>query len=163
MGGTSASHPEELSDVWRALAHDLGSPAYRSAISDLVGMDLRSAPVEVNLFHYGPGAELGAHLDLADKIVTQTMYFNADWERGRGGCLKILQSKQTTDVAAEISPIVGNSAILVRSDKSWHAVTPVVNGSTESRRSLTATFYRPGSPSTLWPAGDTTPLHRHNG
>jgi hypothetical protein len=49
----------------------------------------------------------------------------------------------------------------VRSDNSWHAVSPVVRDSPISRRSVTVTFYRPGSLSSMWPAGDTTPLHRY--
>ena len=61
-------------------------------------------------------------------------------------------------VAAEIPPIVGHSAVLVRSDDSWHAVSRVVNGSRTSRRSLTATFYRPGSVSSMWPPGEVVPL-----
>ncbi len=57
----------------------------------------------------------------------------------------------------------GNSAVLVRSENSWHAVSRVRDGCRISRRSLAITFYRPGSPSTMWPAGDTTPLHNYTG
>ena len=67
---------------------------------------------------------------------------------------------QPFDVAAEVDPIVGNSAVVVRSENSWHAVSRVVKGCRLSRRSLTATFYREGSVSTMWPPGDKTPLHR---
>ena len=49
--------------------------------------------------------------------------------------------------------IVGNSSVLVRSEKSWHAVSRVAESSRCSRRSVTVTFYRPGSVSTMWPPG----------
>ena len=91
------------------------------------------------------------------------MYFNRSWNRADGGCLNVLGSDDPSDVAAEIEPIIGNSAVLVRSENSWHAVSPVVKGCTRSRRSLTATFYRPGSVSTMWPLGDNTPLHSYAG
>ncbi len=162
MGGNTVSHPEELSRAWLTLAHDLLSPAYRIAMSSLTGCDLTTVPIEVNVFHYGPGARLGPHADLKDKIVTHVLYFNQSWNGGDGGRLTILRSADPTDVAAEIAPIVGNSAVLVRSEKSWHAVSRVVSGCQSTRRSLTATFYRPGSVSTMWPPGDTTPLHRYD-
>ena len=159
MGTHAIAFAQELSEAWLKLAQDLGSAGYREAMSALTGIDLRSVPMEVNVFHYGPGASLGAHPDLPDKLVTHILYFNESWDRNDGGCLNILHGNDPSAVAAEIEPLVGNSAILVRSDNSWHAVTPVVSSCRSSRRSLTATFYRPGSLSSMWPAGDSTPLH----
>ena len=135
------------------------SADYRSAVSQLVGLDLTSASMEANIFHYGPGAWLGPHLDLRDKIVTHVFYFNDKWQSADGGCLRILRSKNELDVMAEIPPIVGNSSMLVRSEKSWHAVARVARGCDTSRRSVTVTFYHPKSISTMWPPGDATPLH----
>ena len=161
MGAHTISHHEELSPSWLALAHDLLSPAYRAAMSSLTGHDLTAVPVEVNAFHYGPGACLGPHLDLPDKLVTHVLYFNPSWNQEDGGCLTLLRSGDSTDVAASVAPLVGNSAVLVRSEKSWHAVSRVVSGCRESRRSMTVTFYRPGSVSTMWPPGDMATLHRY--
>ncbi|HST50856.1 MAG TPA: hypothetical protein VLJ61_02515 [Pyrinomonadaceae bacterium] len=67
-----------------------------------------------------------------------------------------------SDAAASIAPVVGNSVVLVRSEKSWHAVSPVVKGCRRSRLSMTVTFYSPGAVSTMWPPGDATPLHRYD-
>ncbi|MCU1244094.1 MAG: hypothetical protein JWN02_4 [Acidobacteria bacterium] len=159
MGAGTISRPWQLSDAWRSLAEDLLSPAYRQALSELTGCDLSTAPLEVNVFHYGPGASLGAHSDLPDKIVTHVLYFNESWDPKSGGCLSILSAKDPAAVVAEIAPIVGNSAVLVRSADSWHAVSPVANDCRASRRSLTATFYRAGSVSSLWPPGEAPPLH----
>lgn len=159
MGASGISNEASLSDAWRALANDLLSSEYRSAMSALIGVDLGEAPLEVNVFHYPPGGSLGPHPDLRDKIVTHVLYFNESWNDADGGCLTILRSSNAGDVVSTISPIVGNSAILVRSDDSWHAVTPVRKGCRSTRRSLTATFYRPGSVSTMWPPGDHPQLH----
>lgn len=162
MGETTVSRPEELSDAWQALALDFLSSNYRAAMSRLTGTDLSNALLEVNVFHYPPGGSLGPHPDLRDKIVTHVLYFNETWNEADGGCLTILRSKDAGDVVRAIPPIVGTSAVVVRSDNSWHAVSPVVKSCRLSRRSLTATFYHPGSVSTMWPPGDQTPLHDYD-
>jgi hypothetical protein len=162
MGADNISYPEDLSEAWRNLAHDLLSPDYRTAMSLLTGCDLTKAQLEVNVFHYGQKALLGPHPDLPEKIVTHVLYFNQSWNKEDGGYLTILRSADPTDIIAEIMPIVGTSAVLVRSKNSWHTVTRVVNDCPVSRRSLTATFYRPGSVSTMWPPGDVAPLHSYN-
>lgn len=161
MGAGVPSHHEYLSPAWQKLADDLLSPAYRAAMSRLTGLDLAGLPVEVNVFHYGASAWLGPHADLADKVVTHVFYFNDDWKDEDGGCLTILRAPEMSAVAANIPPLIGNSVILVRSENSWHAVSRVREGSQSSRRSMTVTFYRPGSISTMWPPGDVTPLHNY--
>jgi Rps23 Pro-64 3,4-dihydroxylase Tpa1-like proline 4-hydroxylase len=161
MGEHGISRPETLSRAWQALANDFLSPAYRAALSSLTRTNLSDAVLEVNVFHYPPGGLLGPHPDLQDKIVTHVLYFNRSWNDEDGGCLTILRSSDPGDIARTVSPVVGNSAVLVRSDDSWHAVSPVVKNCRRSRRSLTATFYDPGSVSTMWPPGDSAPLHNY--
>jgi len=162
MGAAAASHPENLSRAWQQLAEDLVSPGYREAMSRLTGQDLTTSAIEANVFHYGPGAWMGPHKDLADKVVTHVLYFNEeDWDPKAGGCLTILRSSEMSDVEAEIPPVVGNSVVLVRSEQSWHAVSRVADGSSTSRRSVTVTFYKSGAVSTMWPPGEETPLHRY--
>jgi hypothetical protein len=58
MGAAVASHAEGLSPAWRALAEDLLSAGYRSALTGMVGRDLSSAPMEINVIEHGPGARL---------------------------------------------------------------------------------------------------------
>ena len=159
--GEAATLFDGLSPAWQRLASDLLSPAYRQAMSRLTGQNLMTAPIEAYVCHYGPGAWLGPHLDLKDKIVTHVFYFNESWDVANGGCLRILRSSDIADVVAQISPVVGNSSVLVRSDKSWHAVSPVARGCRDSRRSMNVIFYHPGAISTMWPPGDDTPLHRY--
>jgi SM-20-related protein len=161
MGDASLSRERQLSAAWRALAHNFLSSAYREAMESLTGFDLSSAPLEVNVFHYPPGGSHGAHPDHRDKIVTHVLYFNETWNDEDGGCLTILRSSNPRDVAMQVSPVVGNSAILVRSDDSWHAVSPVAEHCRLSRRSVTATFYRPGSVSTVWPKWHRLLFHHY--
>lgn len=159
MGEESITNERQLSAIWRALANDFLSPAYREAMSSLTGLNLSHAPLEVNVFHYHLGGSQGAHPDHRDKIVTHVLYFNESWNDDDGGCLTILRSSEPRDIATTVSPLVGNSAVLVRSDDSWHAVSRVTVQGRLSRRSLTATFYRPGCVSTVWPSWHRLLLH----
>jgi SM-20-related protein len=163
MGADKPAQAQSLSTAWRRLAAALLSPAYRNAMSQFTGVDLSTLPLEANAFHYGRSAWLGPHVDLEDKVVTHVLYFNESWNEQNGGCLTILGSGDMNAVVKTIPPVIGNSAVLVRSQNSWHAVTRVVETCRTSRRSLAITFYRPGSASTMWPAGDTTPLHNYTG
>src|SRR4026208_1069120 len=144
MGANAASQSEFLSPSWSRLAEDLISKDYREAMSLLTGMDLRDLPLEINIFHYGRSAWLGPHVDLQDKLVTHVLYFNDSWNERDGGCLTILRSPDMNDAEKVILPLIGNSAVLVRSDNSWHAVTRVREECRSSRRSMAVTFYRPG-------------------
>jgi len=159
MGASTPSYPEKLSPAWRQLASDLLSPAYRAAVTKITGLDVTNAPLEVNIFHYTPGAWLGPHLDLKTKIITHVLYFNKTWNMEDGGCFTVLNSSKMDDVVTQVSPIVGNSSIIVRSEKSWHAVSRVVPTCKRSRRSVTVTFYHPDSPSTMWKDDDPKLLH----
>lgn len=161
MGTEQVVNPQALSPQWLGLSKCLCSTAYRQAMSELTGLDLSRSPMEANVFHYGPGANLGPHPDLGDKLVTHILYFNAVWNPEDGGCLQILGSADPDHILAEVAPIIGNSAILVRSDNSWHAVSRVVDHCRSSRRSLTVTFYRPGATSSMWPMNDCAPLHHY--
>jgi hypothetical protein len=163
LGASAATFQEELSDVWRRLAGDLLSTEYRHAMSRLTGRDLEHAPMEANIFHYGRGDSMDAHQDLPEKIVTHVLYFNRSWNAANGGCLRILRSSNVEDIAAEISPIAGSSCVIVRSENSWHAVSPVRDDSAGSRKCVTVTFYRPGSVSTMWPPGEIAALHTYAG
>jgi hypothetical protein len=163
MGAASPTHSQYLSTAWRTLAEDLLSSEYREAMSSLTGIELTKLTIEANVFHYGRKAWLGPHVDLPDKIATHIFYFNETWDADDGGCLTILRDNDQTEPVKVIPPLVGNSAVVVRSDNSWHAVSRVRDKSDQSRRSLTVTFYRPGSLSTLWPIGDNAPLHNYTG
>jgi hypothetical protein len=162
MGAAEPAHAARLSEPWRRFASELLSAEYRAALSRMTGLNLAALPLEANVSHYGARAWLGPHVDLEDKVVAHVFYFNEEWDENDGGCLTVLRSGDMNDVVKVVPPVVGNSAVLVRSENSWHAVSRVRDGCRTSRRSLTVTFYRPGSPSTMWPEGDETPLHDYD-
>ena len=163
MGANAPTRAQCLSPAWQRLAEDLLSPAYSESMSRLTGAELGDLPIEANVFHYGSGAWLGPHVDLADKLTTHIFYFNEVWDENDGGCLTILGAGDMAQVVKIIPPLVGNSVVVVRSENSWHAVSRVRKQCRKSRRSLAVTFYRPGSSSTMWPDGDDARLHDYTG
>jgi Rps23 Pro-64 3,4-dihydroxylase Tpa1-like proline 4-hydroxylase len=138
-----------LPDPWQELVRDLLSPRYREALSQAIGQALDGAPMEVAVWRWDEDAQLGPHLDMREKLVTQVFYLNAGWNPWWGGCLRILNSKDESDLFSEIPPILGSSSVLVRSDRSWHCVSPVAD-TPVPRRSVIVTWFEPGSESPSW-------------
>ncbi|MGB3437644.1 MAG: Gfo/Idh/MocA family oxidoreductase [Actinophytocola sp.] len=62
-----------------------------------------------------------------------------------GGRLLVLRSASARDVRHALPPLLGSSAVLVRSATSWHAAEPPGPRS-PVRRSVTATFWRGAGP-----------------
>lgn len=153
MGGSNGVRPHELDPAWRALADDLGGPRYRAVVSRLTGVDLSELDLEANVFFYPQGGYQEPHPDLPEKVVTHVLWFNEGWEAHFGGCLRILNSHDPDDLHCELLPSLGWSAVFVRSEYSWHSVTAVADDAPLGRRAVVATFYRPGSTSTMWPHG----------
>ncbi len=151
MGDRRAWRPQELDPAWRALAGELASDAYRASLGRLTGVDLTDLALEVNVFSYPQGGYQEPHPDLPEKVVTHVLWFNEGWDASHGGCLRILNSGDEQDVAHELLPELGWSAVFVRSDRSWHSITAVTEAAPVDRRAVVATFHRPGSPSTMWP------------
>jgi len=92
---------------------------------------------------------LGPHVDIPRKLATQVFYFNPGWDPARGGCLRILADGEAV---AELAPELGSASLIVRSEVSWHEVTPVAQR-VDERLSVTATFQHPGTESPLWSRG----------
>ena len=154
--------PEGLSEPWRELAADLLSSGYRNAMSRLTGRNLTSAPMEAYICQYGAGSFQGPHRDLPEKVVTHVFYFSRTWNSAEGGCLNILRSRDSSDAFAEIVPSIRNTAVLVRSDSSWHSVSPVADRCRRSRRTMNVIFYHRGAVSTMWPPGEPADLHHYD-
>jgi SM-20-related protein len=148
-GADRAVKLSPLSEPWQEVVDDLLSRRYREALSTAIRRPLDDAVMEANVWRWPSQAHLGPHLDMERKIVTQVFYLNAGWNPWWGGCLGILNSKDEADLASEILPLLGNASILVRSDRSWHTVSPV-NAAPVPRRSLIVTWFHAGSESPTW-------------
>src|SRR5437588_12853903 len=114
MGQSEPHDKNKLSKEWIDLSKTLVSGEYKKAVSNLVSIPLIDCSIEINLFHYTSDSWMGPHLDVKDKIVTHVLYFNEKWNIDDGGNLAVLRSKNIQDAVTLISPIIGNSFLLVR-------------------------------------------------
>jgi len=143
-----ATHPITVDDPdtwpggpWPELLDTLTSPSYRQQMARLTRLQLDRARLSVNLWEYATGDWLSPHVDKAEKIVTQILYLSDGWTPADGGELLILDGPDADRPTAAHTPVLGSSAVLVRSDASWHAVrSPAPTA--PRRRSVTVTFLR---------------------
>lgn len=145
MRGLSAtSEMNGLTHAWRQFLRSLEKSRYRRTLGALTGIELGNLRQEITLWRYSRGDFLGPHTDKEDKIVTHIVYFSdPDWTSEDGGCLDILATADSNSVIRRIAPVCGRSVVLVRSDQSWHAVTPQVR-SVGDRLAVQVVFHRPG-------------------
>jgi Rps23 Pro-64 3,4-dihydroxylase Tpa1-like proline 4-hydroxylase len=134
----------DLSANWKQFARFLVGAEYRAAIAELFGLSLDGTKVVAGFALYPPGAGLRPHTDRAMRVVTQTIYFNENWDSRWGGSLQLLRSSEPTDVDTEIDPTLGRSVLLARSAHSWHAVRGVRRGAEQVRKSVLLHFTMPG-------------------
>lgn len=132
---------QDMPAPWRGLCDELLAPSYRQAMECLTGIDLAGALIELTLNRYHPGHWLSPHTDKYPKLVTQLFYFGGDWGERWGGGLQILGGPTEADLVDTIAPATGTTALIVRSERSWHAVEPVVADSPAVRRSLQVIFW----------------------
>ncbi len=140
-GAPGPATEDVLSPAWVTFVQSLLAPSYREAVSDLTGVDLDASPLEITAWRYDADCWLAPHVDKEDKLLTHVLYLTPSWERGWGGTLLILNSADIDDVADTVEPLAGRSVVIVRSPRSWHAVSPVTAAAgSAARLSVTATF-----------------------
>ncbi|MFM9449322.1 2OG-Fe(II) oxygenase [Streptomyces acidiscabies] len=125
-----------LTPLWRDLVRTLMSADYRRTVGELTGKDVSRARLEIRAVRYPAGAWIDPHTDRADKLVTQTWYFNADWPAANQGQFQVLGSAAPDDVIQRVLPLAGESIVLCPSESSWHSVAPVSDAAEEDRKVL---------------------------
>ncbi len=141
LGKTEPHVPDELADIWVAVADDLLSPEYRECISDISEYDVKKLQFQAHFWEFGPGSFFQPHVDKAHKIVTHLMYLTDDWVPEMGGCLQLLRPSNPQDVVVEIAPKKDISVIIRRTDTAWHAVTSIPREMSAVRRVLQIWFW----------------------
>jgi len=121
---------------WHEFIAELRSDAYRKEVARLFG----ARKIEFRChWHYTPGgAGVSPHCDARRELGSHIFYFNsaADWDPAWGGATLVLDdggrlhynSAPALDDFADIveCKFLGNaSALLLRTDHSWHAVRPI--------------------------------------
>jgi hypothetical protein len=144
-------------EAWHALVAELTAPAFREAVGTMLGQDVRRCGVEASLFRYEVGDFQGAHKDLPAKQASLIVYLNeGGFDGATGGCLRILRSGAVEDVDTELAPDPGSAALIVRSNRSWHAVTEVGPSAPGLRIGFQVVLWRPEERSSNWSVDEAT-------
>ncbi|MCM0674134.1 2OG-Fe(II) oxygenase [Micromonospora phytophila] len=130
-----------LTPGWAKLLAALASTEYRSLLARLSGVNLTDATTTLTCWEYRGGDFLSPHVDKAEKVLTQVIYLSGEWTEGNGGRLRIQHTPDVADTVTALAPVLGASAILVRSEDSWHSVEESA-ASVAPRCSLNLTYWR---------------------
>lgn len=130
----------DLPDPWGDFLGMLGGAAHRDLLAGLSGVDLSGTRVSLTVWEYRGGDFLAPHVDKEEKVLTQIVYLGEQWADGDGGRLLVQRTPDPDDVVARLAPSLGATAVLVRSDDSWHSVEPPRPGAAP-RRSLNVTYW----------------------
>ncbi len=98
---------------------EMDGPAFRQAVEAKFDVDLRDKPSMFTVRGRCRATDGKIHTDSKSKIITVLLYMNDDWDAD-GGRLRILNSDNLNDVAAEVPPNGGTLLIFRRSDTSYH-------------------------------------------
>ena len=145
IGKLEVYQSESLPEVYQELAEELASKEYRNALSRAINLELTDAVMEASFYRYDHGTSFAFHADFPTKLVTHVFYLNESWSKQWGGALQILGSENDEDILYEVTPQLGLSTIILRSDNSWHKVMPVERLAPDSRNTLVVQFHQPGT------------------
>jgi len=141
MGGALHLEREPARRVaWRALANDFLASDYRAAMSALTGLDLGDAPSRSTSFGYPPGGSHGAHPIMGQESSPTSCTSMSVWNDDDGGLPDDPSFLRSPGRRHDGLALVGSSAVLIRSNDSWHAVSKWRNSAAIPRTSRTATF-----------------------
>jgi hypothetical protein len=139
--GRLSSNLVNLSSPWRQVIEELWTPAYRQALTQMSGVELKDCAMVIGFRRYNLGHCHRPHTDEPSKALTHLLFFNEQWPMEWGGCLRILFDEKPESVFQDIAPLNQFSAVIVRSDNSWHMVTPVASTALQCRLALRIAFF----------------------
>ncbi|WP_138497191.1 2OG-Fe(II) oxygenase [Nostoc sp. PA-18-2419] len=137
-----------LSEIWQKLiVEELWSPAYRKIMEELSGLSLENHSLIASFQrrHSRPVQSFLPHTDAEHKTLTHLLYLHEQWPVEWGGGFCVLSSNQPESVVYENPPVINSSVAIVRSDNSWHRITPISPMAAYHRLSLQIIFAAPKS------------------
>ncbi|MBH8576554.1 2OG-Fe(II) oxygenase [Nostocaceae cyanobacterium CENA369] len=139
--GRLTSDLGHLSNLWRQLIEGLWTDSYRTAMAKMSGLELKDCLMDIGFRRYKLGQLHHPHTDEPNKVLTHLLFFNQQWSSDWGGCLRILKDSQPESTFQDILPLSDSSVAIVRSDNSWHTVTPLTCPVSECRLALRVAFF----------------------
>ncbi len=65
--------------IWRQLIEELCTPAYRQALTEMSGVELKNCAMVIGFCRYNPGHCHRPHTDEPSKALTHLLFFNEQW------------------------------------------------------------------------------------
>lgn len=110
--------------AFQQLVDELLSKQFEQIVSEKFNLPLDGMPQMLTVRGWcGWKADGHVHTDSKDKVITVLLYLNETWD-ANGGNLRVLNSKNVEDYAAEIPPVMGQLLMFRRCDYSWHGHLP---------------------------------------
>jgi hypothetical protein len=104
----------------QALFDALEGPAFRKAVEQKFGVDLKGRATMFTLRGRCDTRDGRIHTDSRKKIITVLLYLNEGWQE-EGGRLRLLKNGEDLNaVAVEVPPKFGTLLVFRRSENSWH-------------------------------------------
>lgn len=105
------------------LIAQLNSPEFRHAVEEKFSLDLSNKPTMFTVRGKCRERDGKIHTDTESKIITVLLYMNDGWNNDTGR-LRLLNSNNIDDIAAEVPPIAGTLLVFKRSNNSYHGHLP---------------------------------------
>lgn len=138
-----AGAPVESCDLdkrWMEVAADLLSEEYREVLSDITEIDLRTLKMRATFHTFNEMYSCRPHLDDEWERVVHLLYLDGTDSVDDGGLFQVLTSSDPKDLVAEVAPRPNQGIVQVRSENSWHCVTPPTAGKKLPRKMLHVTW-----------------------
>lgn len=120
----ASSNLDSIPRCWQDFLKDVTNQTYRSYLGKLLEIDLGKCYQEITLKIYEEGDFLSVHTDKSGVIATHMIFFNEHWQDNWGGQL-LFSAEKNHPPFAKFNPVWLESVAFVRTDHSWHAVSPV--------------------------------------
>lgn len=117
---------ESIPPNWKELVNVFCGENYTNLLRQVFEFPDNNVLIDMEVFKYRDNDWIGPHTDRPNRLVTHLYYLNKSWDAASGGILHLLSGPREDLVAKTIVPEAPTSVAFVRSDDSWHYVTPVL-------------------------------------
>ncbi|MGV9361469.1 2OG-Fe(II) oxygenase [Amycolatopsis sp. NPDC003731] len=127
---------------WAELITSLRSPEFVTWLEAGTGLGLRALPTDIGVYTHFDGDYISVHKDKPDKALTAILYLNRNWPEELGGLYEVRASEDpAVPPVRSIAPRGGQLLAFPPTATSWHAVSEVRTGGTQTRLTVQLEFW----------------------
>ncbi|MGS2717390.1 2OG-Fe(II) oxygenase [Eionea flava] len=118
-GGSLPLESVEIKGAMACLIEEIKGDQFRQLMAEKFSVDLSDKPIVITARGYSRQKDGQVHTDSKTKLITILLYFNDGWE-SESGRLRMLNSNNINDYAAEFSSAIGQMVAFKVTDNCWH-------------------------------------------